>query len=338
MDDQDLDIKNLEFTSEDTGSFFTKTYTEYNWKFTLDGINRTISLYHSKILGRRTIYLGKRILCRYQRYKYNFYFSFTIDIHIISITQSDDTYILKIDGIPFNKLLNEEKLSRFNIIRQIFAGKDENNKKPNIKPLMTYKGGRGNMVISNRTANSKRDINKTNIYSDYRENDIENDKNIINTSSKRTENNSFEITNSEYYYNYNNDEESSENISNKAVDGGDSHQDEEEDEEEQEEEDNKIKESNFDEIFKKGNNLDNDNNEINNEELEEENEEEDNIENEKNDNINNIKDEDDEDDSSDEEEDEKDNDNDFNNINNELMPIKSQKKEKKVIKESEKNK
>ena len=68
-------------------------------------------------------------------------------------------------------------------------GIDENNKKPNIKPLMTYKGGRGNMVISNRTANSKRDINKTNIYSEYRENDIENDKNIINTSSKRTENN-----------------------------------------------------------------------------------------------------------------------------------------------------
>ena len=213
MDNNDLDIKNLDFTSEDTGSLISKTYTEYNWKFTLDGISRNISLYHSKILGRRTIYLGNREICRYQRYTYNFHYSFTIDVHTISITQNEDTYILKIDGIPFNKLLNEQKLSRFNIIREIFADRNEKNKKPNIKPLMTYKGGRGNLVISNRN-DSKREMYKTNIYSVYRENDIENDKNIINTSTKRT-NNTIDNTNSEYYYNYN-DEESSENISNKA--------------------------------------------------------------------------------------------------------------------------
>ena len=121
MENPDLDIKNLDYTSEDTGYFYSKTYTEYNWKFNLDGINRSISLYHSKILGRRTIYLGNREICRYQRYTYNFHYSFPIDVHTISITQSDDTYILKIDGIPFNKLLNEQKLNRFNIIREIFA-------------------------------------------------------------------------------------------------------------------------------------------------------------------------------------------------------------------------
>ena len=331
MDNNDLDIKNLDFTSEDTGSLISKTYTEYNWKFTLDGISRNISLYHSKILGRRTIYLGNREICRYQRYTYNFHYSFTIDVHTISITQNEDTYILKIDGIPFNKLLNEQKLSRFNIIREIFADRNEKNKKPNIKPLMTYKGGRGNLVISNRN-DSKREMYKTNIYSAYRENDIENDKNIINTSTKRT-NNTIDNTNSEYYYNYN-DEESSENISNKAIDGGDSRRDEEEDE--QEDEDNNEKENNLNDIFNKGNNFDNDDNfeefeENEEEKIEEKVEGENQVEN-----LNNIKNDNNEDDSSDEEEEEKKKEDDFNNINNELVPIKS--KNDKIIKNEKEKK
>ena len=120
---------------------------------------------------------------------------------------------------------------------------------------MTYKGGRGNIKISNRT-DSRRDFYKTNIYSANRENDIENDKNIINTSTKRT-NNTFDTNintniNSDYYNsNYNNyDEESSENLSNKAIDGGDSQRDEEE-EEQDDINNNNSKENNLDdELFK----------------------------------------------------------------------------------------
>ena len=336
MENPDLDIKNLDFTSEDTGYFYPKTYTEYNWKFNLDGINRNISLYHSKILGRRTIYLGNREICRYQRYTYNFHYSFSIDVHTISITQGDDTYILKIDGIPFNKLLNEQKLSRFNIIREIFSDKNDKNIKLGIKPLMTYKGARGNMVISNRTGNSKRDFYKTNIYSSKRENDIENDKNIINTSSKRTDNTIDTNINSDYYYSYNNyDEESSENLSNKAIDGGDSQRDEDDDEDNnQVDEDNNIKENNLDDdLFKTGNDFEDNNiDDENEEEIEEEKLDED--DNKGKDNINNIENKNDKDDSSDEEDDEEKNkiNTNFNNINNELMPIKS-KKEKKENKE-----
>ena len=176
MDNHDLDIKNLHFTSEDTGSLFTKTYSEYKWKFTLDGIVRNLSLYHSKILGRRTIYLGDREICRYQRYTYNFHFSFPLDVHTISITQNEDTYILKIDGVSFNKLLNEQKLNRFNIIREIFSDKNNKINKPNIKPLMTYKGGRGNMGISSRIDDSRRDNKyRTGIYNSNRVDEIEND-------------------------------------------------------------------------------------------------------------------------------------------------------------------
>ena len=338
IENADLDIKNLEFTSEDTGYIYTKTYSEYKWKFTLDGIIRNISLYHSKILGRRTIYLGNREICRYQRYTYNFHYSFPIDIHTISITQSEDSYILKIDGIPFNKLLNEQKLNRFNIIRDIFSDKNNKINKKNIKPLLTYKGGRGNIVISNRNDLSKRDIYKTNINSAYRENDIENDKNIINTSSKRTDNTLQNSNINSEYYNYDdyNYEEASEDLSNKAIDGGDSQRDEEdEDEDEKENEENNIvKENNtLNDIFQTNNNFD-DEDEIEEEpeEIEKQEEEDGEI-----DIKNNNKDEKDEDESSSDEEEqeintkEKKNEKEkesYNNINNELMPIKFKKNKK----------
>ena len=343
IENADLDIKNLEFTSEDTGYIYTKTYSEYKWKFTLDGIIRNISLYHSKILGRRTIYLGNREICRYQRYTYNFHYSFPIDIHTISITQSEDSYILKIDGIPFNKLLNEQKLNRFNIIRDIFSDKNNKINKKNIKPLLTYKGGRGNIVISNRNDISKRDIYKTNINSAYRENDIENDKNIINTSSKITDNTLQNSNINSEYYNYDdyNYEEASEDLSNKAIDGGDSQRDEEdEDEDEKENEENNIvKENNtLNDIFQTNNNFNNNNFE-DEDEIEEEPEEIEKQEEEDGeiDIKNNNKDEKDEDESSSDEEEqeintkEKKNEKEkesYNNINNELMPIKFKKNKK----------
>ena len=343
IENADLDIKNLEFTSEDTGYIYTKTYSEYKWKFTLDGIIRNISLYHSKILGRRTIYLGNREICRYQRYTYNFHYSFPIDIHTISITQSEDSYILKIDGIPFNKLLNEQKLNRFNIIRDIFSDKNNKINKKNIKPLLTYKGGRGNIVISNRNDLSKRDIYKTNINSAYRENDIENDKNIINTSSKITDNTLQNSNINSEYYNYDdyNYEEASEDLSNKAIDGGDSQRDEEdEDEDEKENEENNIakENNNLNDIFQTNNNFNN-NNFDDEDEIEEEPEEIEKQEEEDGeiDIKNNNKDEKDEDESSSDEEEqeintkEKKNEKEkesYNNINNELMPIKFKKNKK----------
>ena len=358
MENADLDIKNLEFTSEDTGYIYTKTYSEYKWKFTLDGIIRNISLYHSKILGRRTIYLGKREICRYQRYTYNFHYSFPIDIHTISITQSEDSYILKIDGIPFNKLLNEQKLKRFNIIRDIFSDKDNKTNKNNIKPLLTYKGGRGNIAISNRNDISKRDIYRTNIYSAYRENDIENDKNIINTSSKRTDNTlpNSNINSELYNYDDYNYEDSSENLSNRAIDGGDSRRDDEDDDEDEDEkgneEDNIVKENNIlNDVFKTNNNFNIDNFEED-DEIEEEpeeiepKEEEDgeiDINTKTNNEDNNKKDSDES--SSDEDQEintkekknAKKNKESYNNINNELMPIKF-KKNKKGNKSKEKKK
>ena len=159
MDIDKLNIKNLVFTSEDTGLIFSKTYTEYIWKFTLDDIDRIIKLEHSKIFGTRIIYLGIIRLCRYQKYTYNFYFSFPLDVHTISINQNGDSYILKIDNIPFNSILNEQKLRRFDIIREAFRDMTTNlkhKKKSNkIKTFRTF-NKTGGLPITGRDE----DINK----------------------------------------------------------------------------------------------------------------------------------------------------------------------------------
>ena len=349
MENQELDIKNLQFTSEDTGSFFSKTYTEYNWKFILDGVHRSITLNHSKILGRRTIFLGNQEICRYQKYTYNFHYSFPIEVHTISITQSDDSYILKIDEIPFNRLLNEQKLRRFNIIKETFLEKererkDKKKKEREIRKFRTFNRGSAGIPISRRTDDQRNKYN-TSIYSSNRYNEenlnIDNE-NSINTSSNRNDIINSNINNEEkkkeneiilnqeqydYYY----EDEMSEDLSNKAIDGGDSDRDEDEDENgnEDNDEDKTIQES-----FRPPEDDD-----FYNDEYEEEREDD-----EKNiNNINNIEDKREEEEEDDIKEKEKKNNNiaNYNNINNELQPIKSNKKEshlKKIKKKSKKNK
>ena len=349
MENQELDIKNLQFTSEDTGSFFSKTYTEYNWKFILDGVHRSITLNHSKILGRRTIFLGNQEICRYQKYTYNFHYSFPIEVHTISITQSDDSYILKIDEIPFNRLLNEQKLRRFNIIKETFLEKererkDKKKKEREIRKFRTFNRGSAGIPISRRTDDQRNKYN-TSIYSSNRYNEenlnIDNE-NSINTSSNRNDIINSNINNEEkkkeneiilnqeqydYYY----EDEMSEDLSNKAIDGGDSDRDEDEDENgnEDNDEDKTIQES-----FRPPEDDD-----FYNDEYEEEREDD-----EKNiNNINNIEDKREDEEEDDIKEKDKKNNNiaNYNNINNELQPIKSNKKEshlKKIKIKSKKNK
>ena len=349
MENQELDIKNLQFTSEDTGSFFSKTYTEYNWKFILDGVHRSITLNHSKILGRRTIFLGNQEICRYQKYTYNFHYSFPIEVHTISITQSDDSYILKIDEIPFNRLLNEQKLRRFNIIKETFLEKererkDKKKKEREIRKFRTFNRGSAGIPISRRTDDQRNKYN-TSIYSSNRYNEenlnIDNE-NSINTSSNRNDIINSNINNEEKkkeneiilnqeQYDYYNEDEMSEDLSNKAIDGGDSDRDEDEDENgnEDNDEDKTIQES-----FRPPEDDD-----FYNDEYEEEREDD-----EKNiNNINNIEDKREEEEEDDIKEKDKKNNNiaNYNNINNELQPIKSNKKEshlKKIKIKSKKNK
>ena len=341
MDNQDIDIKNLQFTSEDIGSFFSKSYTEYIWKFDLDGVKRTITLKHSKLLGTRIIHLGKQQICKYRKYTYNFKYSFSIDIHNISITQSDGTYILKIDEIPFNKLLNEQKLRRFNIIKETFLENDKGKKNKKrkvgeIRKFLTFNRGTTSIPISRRTED-QRNIYRTNIssssYNDISEN-INNDNNIDTSTNKNSSMNEESSSNrkeiimnperfDEYYYN----EELSEDLSNMAIDGGDSDKDEDENDD-----DKTVQESfrppDYD-IFNTENQMDDDSDDFEENEKDENNinniNNDNNINNENNiDNINNIDKK--KEYKNEKEEEKKDND---NNINNDLLPNKSNKNKNK---------
>ena len=115
---RDLNIRNLSFNSEELGTFFSKSYIIYTWKFNLDGVQRVITLAHSRIKGKGVITLDKKEICNFMKYTYRFSYEFSIDSHTITINQNDEGYILKIDGINFQKLINQQKLERYNIIRE----------------------------------------------------------------------------------------------------------------------------------------------------------------------------------------------------------------------------
>jgi hypothetical protein len=114
---RDIKIKNLIFNKEKKGFFFSKSYVIYTWKFKLDNVNRIITLAHSKMKGKRVITLDNKQICLFRKYTYNFSYEFPIDTHTISINQINEGYILKIDGMNFQKLVNQEKLQKFSILR-----------------------------------------------------------------------------------------------------------------------------------------------------------------------------------------------------------------------------
>ena len=142
---RDINIKNLIFNKEEKGFFFSKSYLIYTWKFKLDDVNRIITLAHSKIKGKRVITLDNKQICLFRKYTYNFSYEFPIDTHTISINEINEGYVLKIDGMNFQKLVNQEKLQKFSILR------DEYNKEhPNIVHPHHMEMNQFNYTIQNR--------------------------------------------------------------------------------------------------------------------------------------------------------------------------------------------
>lgn len=116
--DGDLNVRNLTYTEEDSGIFFASTKKIFTWKFILDGISRTIILEHSRLTGKRKVFLDKKELVHFMKYTYSFSYSFSIDKHNISIQQIGYSYELRIENIPFRNLINKQKLARYNVIRE----------------------------------------------------------------------------------------------------------------------------------------------------------------------------------------------------------------------------
>ena len=150
MYDDDIKVSNLRYSEEENGTFFSKSKKTYTWKFVLDGIPRVIILEHSRLSGKRLIFLDKKQLVHYMKYTYNFSYSFSIDKHNISIQQVGNGYELRIENIPYQTLINRQKLARYNVIREEYIKehpiivepppkKPEEKKKVPVSPKKMYK-------------------------------------------------------------------------------------------------------------------------------------------------------------------------------------------------------
>lgn len=116
--EDELKVSNLRFTQEEIGGFFRQSKCVYTWRFTLDNVRRTVVLEHSKLTGKRVIIFDQKELVRTNKYTYSFRYFFAIDKHNILIHQSNTSYEMKIDDKSFQSLINQEKLERYNAIRE----------------------------------------------------------------------------------------------------------------------------------------------------------------------------------------------------------------------------
>lgn len=114
-----LNISNLNFQQSEVGKLIKGSKHLYSWEMILDGNKRKVELIHSRITGKRRIFLDGKVVAKLQRYTLEFQYSFLIEKHYVIIIQTaPDSYELRIDNISFSTLLNQEKIDKFNKMRK----------------------------------------------------------------------------------------------------------------------------------------------------------------------------------------------------------------------------
>jgi hypothetical protein len=117
MSDFNINIQNLKFESMEVGRLIKSSKCIYTWEMTLDDSKRKIELIHSRITGKRRIFLDGKTIQEAQKYTYEFTHTFTVGNHYLNLIQiAPDLYELKIDNITFTTLINRqnrEKLKKF---------------------------------------------------------------------------------------------------------------------------------------------------------------------------------------------------------------------------------
>ena len=101
-----LTISNPRFSNTEMGGFFKESKIQYTWEFVLDNMNRKVELQHSRLKGKRIIFLDGKEILKSNKFTYEFSYSFTIDKHFLSLIQLSATnYDLRIDNIAFNTII-----------------------------------------------------------------------------------------------------------------------------------------------------------------------------------------------------------------------------------------
>ena len=132
----ELDIRNLVFHKNEFTNCFLISCVKYTWKFNLNNKTHIIFLFYIKLFGKRQIFLDNKKIYDKSKFTYNFIFSFPVEYcNIITICQKENCYILKINDISFNKILNDLKIKKFNILEDNYKIKQEEKKKKRLQKL-----------------------------------------------------------------------------------------------------------------------------------------------------------------------------------------------------------
>ena len=131
----ELDIRNLVFHKNEFTNCFLISCVKYTWKFNLNNKTHIIFLFYIKLFGKRQIFLDNKKIYDKSKFTYNFIFSFPVEYYNITICQKENCYILKINDISFNKILNDLKIKKFNILEDNYKIKQEEKKKKRLQKL-----------------------------------------------------------------------------------------------------------------------------------------------------------------------------------------------------------
>ena len=131
----ELDIRNLVFHKNEYTNCFLISCIKYTWKFNLNNKTHIIFLFFTKLFGKRQIFLDSKKIYDKTKFTYNFKICFPVEYYNVTICQKDDCYILKINDISFNKILNDLKIKKFNILEDNYKIKQEEKKKKRLQKL-----------------------------------------------------------------------------------------------------------------------------------------------------------------------------------------------------------
>lgn len=127
MSEYNINIKNLKYESIEVGRFIKSSKCIYTWEFVLEDVKRKIELIHSRITGKRKIFLDGKNILDAQKYTYEFTHTFRIGNHYLNLLQTaPDIYEIKIDNITFTNLMNRENREKIKKMKNEQTKKIEN--------------------------------------------------------------------------------------------------------------------------------------------------------------------------------------------------------------------
>jgi hypothetical protein len=155
-----LNISNLKYNYDEIGDFFKASKALFSWEFYLDSNHHKIELQHSRVKGKRVIYVDGKEISNSSKYTYSFNFTFPLEKHFLSIIQiSPDQYDLRIDNISFMSLSNKEKISGYNPKNHNFNNNNNNSNQRKIVDDDNFFGGgnNNNMNFDNKVFSNNND-------------------------------------------------------------------------------------------------------------------------------------------------------------------------------------